>query len=197
MAVPGPIPKAPITRLGQALVERRGSRSQTVVAAEIGVSRQTYGHAEAGTHVPSMKTARALANWLNWPVNRVMHEALRPAGSEVIEDSSPDGACASQAPVVSVIRAAREFGIEPATIAQLVIALDRGEEQRDLPTELGSAVLARRKGIPLVEAAHAIGLTTERLHYIEQGLVRPDPTEAKALAHWLGWEVSDVNKAGN
>lgn len=72
-------PSRPVAhRLGQAIRERRGTRTLAEVAAELGVARVTVGRIESGSRRPSLDTARALAIWLGWTLVEVLDAAERP-----------------------------------------------------------------------------------------------------------------------
>lgn len=79
----------PSTALGVVLRAKRGTRTQREAAPEIGVDRVTLTRIERGTHAPSMETARALATWLGWTMERVMDAAKEPPSS--LEDTMKDG----------------------------------------------------------------------------------------------------------
>ena len=73
---------APVTALGQALVEHRKDRSLQTITAEIGVPYTTLSRIERGTHRPSADTARVLARWLGWTTDQVLDAAEQPAGGK-------------------------------------------------------------------------------------------------------------------
>lgn len=68
------------TALGVALRDRRGPAGQVATAAAIGIPHTTLSRIERGAHAPSAATARKLARWLGWSVERVLDAAEEPAG---------------------------------------------------------------------------------------------------------------------
>ena len=69
----------PVTSaLGQAMRDRRGSRSGTDQAAIVGIAERTYYRTEGGTRKPSLPTARAIARWLGWSIDEVADAAEKP-----------------------------------------------------------------------------------------------------------------------
>lgn len=72
--MPTPL-RAPRTRLGAAIRERRGATGQADAAKVIGVLQATLSNIERGAHYPSPRTARLLATWLGWTVGQVFDAA--------------------------------------------------------------------------------------------------------------------------
>lgn len=70
----------PKTALSAAMRKRRGDVSGDDVAAEIGVTRDTFYRIERGSHIPSIPTAEKLASWLGWSIGQVIDAAMRPPG---------------------------------------------------------------------------------------------------------------------
>lgn len=48
------------------LVELRGTRSQYAIAKEAGIAQSTYASIETGARAPSVKTAKMIADVLNF-----------------------------------------------------------------------------------------------------------------------------------
>lgn len=53
----------------------------------IGIPETTLSRVERGAGRPSYETARALAAWLGWSLERVLEAAESPAEKEKIEES--------------------------------------------------------------------------------------------------------------
>jgi DNA-binding XRE family transcriptional regulator len=71
-------PKPPKTALGRAIRDKRGDATGDDVAALLGIDRNTLYRLERGEHGPSMQTALALAKWLGWTIEEVVHAAGKP-----------------------------------------------------------------------------------------------------------------------
>lgn len=68
-------PQTPVTTLGLAMREHRGSRPGHEVCKDIGIDSGMYHRLEAGKRGPSAPTARALARWLGWTTDQVLDAA--------------------------------------------------------------------------------------------------------------------------
>lgn len=84
--MPRPAP-APRSHLGIAVQRQRADLTQAEAAAMIGIPETTLSRVERGAGRPSYETARALAAWLGWSLERVLEAAESPAEKEKIEES--------------------------------------------------------------------------------------------------------------
>lgn len=75
------------TTLGAAIRAKRGAVSLESLAPDLKLSHPTLSRIERGTHQPSYSTAKALAAWLGWSLERVLEAAETPAEKEKIEES--------------------------------------------------------------------------------------------------------------
>lgn len=87
------------TRLGEALLARRGGRSRQEVAREIGISEAALRRVEGGAK-PSLEGALRLARWLGWTMERVVEAAGAPPSDERASGRGREGEWSVTLPVV-------------------------------------------------------------------------------------------------
>lgn len=71
-----PATLTPSTRLGLAMIEKRGDQQQRDVARELGTTDATISRLERGERTPSSSTALILARWLGWTMEEVYQAAV-------------------------------------------------------------------------------------------------------------------------
>lgn len=76
-------------RLGKALRQRRGERSQRAAARELGVAVQTYIWWERDAVTPRLSKADTLARWLGVPLDEVL-EKLHDSEVRAMRDREQD-----------------------------------------------------------------------------------------------------------